>query len=266
MIDIRPLKSLGQNFLVDKAILLNIVGFADLNENDVVIEIGAGKGDLTALIADKVRVVIALELDRRLIPLLEKRFKGSQNVKVICSDALQFNYFEASNRYKTQLKIIGNIPYYISTALTIKLLKMGPLISVILFMFQREIGERIIAQPGRKTFGPLSIFSQVYSDVKKIMEVERTAFSPQPKVDSSLVKFVMYREPRIKMQDKEHFEKTIHYLFGQRRKTLINVLSAGGKGQKKDVVDKCISAGIDPMRRAETLTLDEIDRLVNILW
>jgi 16S rRNA (adenine1518-N6/adenine1519-N6)-dimethyltransferase len=256
-----PRKALGQNFLRDHSILKKIISFADLKKEDVVVEIGAGLGDLTAFLAQKSRIVVALELDRRLIDILKDRFSQYKNVTIVQEDALRFNYQQISEQFQTRLKVVGNIPYYLSTVLTMKLLKMSSLISLILFMFQREVAERIIAGPASKTYGPLSILSQVYADVSRVMEVKRLHFFPTPKVDSALVKFIMYQNPKIAIIDEEFFEKMLHSIFANRRKTLLNSLMSIGERRKEEMAEICKSAGIDHMRRAETLTLEEIEKL-----
>lgn len=258
---VRPRKALGQNFLINQTILNKIISFAELNKEDVVVEIGAGLGDLTALLANRARVVIALELDRRLISLLEDRFRENEKVRIVGSDALKFNYQEVFKHYHSKLKVIGNIPYYLSTALTTKMINMRSIISMILFMFQKEVAERIVARPGSKTYGPLSILSQIYADVSMVMEVQRSYFSPQPKVDSALVKFRMYQKPKLAIGDEDKFEKALHLIFARRRKTLLNALMGRGEKEKEKLAELCESVGINPMRRAETLTLDEFDKL-----
>jgi 16S rRNA (adenine1518-N6/adenine1519-N6)-dimethyltransferase len=258
---IKPRKALGQNFLVDQSILKKIISHADLNKEDVVVEIGAGMGDLTQFLVQQSKVVVALELDQRLIDILENRFRQIDNVSIVGEDALKFDYQQVSKKYHTRLKVVGNIPYYLSTALTTKLLKMRSIISLILFMFQKEVAERIIAKPGFKTYGPLSILSQNYSDVSKVMDIKRSHFFPQPKVDSSLVKFVIYQNPKIGIEDEENFEKTLHSIFAHRRKILLNSLMSLGGKSKEEMIEICKSAGIDYMRRSETLTLKEIEVL-----
>lgn len=222
-------------------------------------------GDLTIHIAESAKVVIALELDRRLIAILKDRLKHYENVEIVCEDALAFNYQQISEQYQAQLKLIGNIPYYVSTALTIKLLKMKSIINLILFMFQKEVAERIIAQPGSKTYGPLSILCQTYADVSKVLEVKKSYFIPQPKVDSALVKFIMCQNPRIEIKDGKYFEKTLQSIFAQRRKTLQNALTALLHKSKLEITEICLSSGIDPHRRAETLSIEEVHKLMKMV-
>ncbi|MCX5887024.1 MAG: 16S rRNA (adenine(1518)-N(6)/adenine(1519)-N(6))-dimethyltransferase RsmA [Proteobacteria bacterium] len=260
-----PRKALGQNFLRDHSILKKIISFADLKKEDVVVEIGAGLGDLTALLAQKSRIVVALELDRRLIDILKDRFSQYKNVSIVQEDALRFNYQQISEQFQTRLKVVGNIPYYLSTVLTMKLLKMSSLISLILFMFQREVAERITAGPASKTYGPLSILSQVYANVSKVLEVKKSCFIPQPKVDSALVKFIICQNPRIEIKDGKYFEKTLQSIFAQRRKTLQNALTALLHKSKLEITDICLSSGIDPHRRAETLSIEEVNKLMKMV-
>jgi 16S rRNA (adenine1518-N6/adenine1519-N6)-dimethyltransferase len=262
---IKPRKSLGQHFLKKPAILRNIVSNAELNKDDVVVEIGAGMGDLTAFIAQEAKVVVALELDPNLMGILKHKFAKNNNVFIVCEDALTFNYEQIAKRHNTLIKIIGNIPYYLSTALTTKLLTMRSIIVLILFMFQKEVAERIIAEPGSKSYGPLSIISKIYAHTTKLMDIERAHFYPPPNIDSVLLKFELYQKPRISLDDEKYFEMTLYSIFAHRRKTLLNSLTALGQRTKDEVFQLCKAVNIDPMRRAETLTIEEIDRLMSSL-
>jgi 16S rRNA (adenine1518-N6/adenine1519-N6)-dimethyltransferase len=261
----RPKKYLGQHFLRNTSLLQKIVSYAALKKEDVVVEIGAGRGDLTAFIAQQVKILIALELDPNLIFMLKKRFNKNNNVIVVCEDALTFDYKQISEHYNSALKIIGNIPYYLSTVLIKKLLKMKTTVILILFMLQKEVAERIISVPGSKSYGPLSIISQIYANTSKLMDIEKSYFSPSPKVDSSLIKFELYQKPKISISDEEYFDRALHFLFAQRRKTILNTLIAFEQKKRDEVVRLCKEASIDPIRRAETLTIEEIDKLIRKL-
>jgi len=260
-----PKKSLGQHFLKEPKILKRIISYAELEKEDVVVEVGAGMGDLTAFISQHAKLVVALEIDKNLIRILERIFSKTANVRILNEDALSFNYQKVSEEYNTPLKIIGNIPYYLSTALTTRLLKKRSVIRIILFMFQKEVAERITASPGSKLYGPLSIISQVYAHTTRLMNIERTYFSPPPKVDSVLIRFDLYQKPILPISDEKYFEKTLYALFAQRRKTLINTLAALGQGKKDRMIQLCKAVNIDPIRRAETLTIEELNKIISNL-
>lgn len=263
---IKKRKSLGQYFLKSNYLLEKLSQYAELRNEDVVVEIGAGLGDLTAILAKKAMKVIAIELDNRLVELLEKRFREWENIEIIEGDALKFNYQKVSEDYKRKIKLIGNIPYYLSTDLTMHIFKMRSYLNLVLFMFQKEFAERIIAKPYSKNYGPLSIFSQVYADVSLVMLINRFNFNPVPKVDSALVKFKMYQEPKIDIVNEEFFEKMVFLFFNKRRKTIINALSIKNPEVKGKIIKLFKDSGIDIMKRAETLSIKELEKLLKNLW
>jgi len=259
---IQPKKRLGQTFLFKKFMVEEIVRLADIKSHDIVVEIGAGLGTLTIPLAERATQVIGLEYDIVLVSLL-KKIVMHKNVEIIHADALHFDYGKVFTKYKTTLKIIGNVPYYMTSPLIFKLLELKSIIDVIILMIQKEVADRVIAHPGTKDYGTISIFSQLYCDVSKQLTVAKDCFYPRPKVDSEVVKFTIYEKPVVKVKDVQFFEKLIRASFSQRRKTLLNGLKGAhylNRGKQK-ILHAIERSGIDPKRRPETLTISEFNTL-----
>lgn len=259
---IQPKKRLGQTFLFKQFIAEEIVRLADIKSHDIVVEIGAGLGALTLPLADRAAKVMGLEYDIELVSIL-KKIINHKNAEIIHADALNFDYGEVFTKYKTKLKIIGNLPYYMTSPLIFKLLKLKSIIEVILLMIQKEVAERVIAQPGTKDYGTISIFSQLYCDISKQLTVTKDCFYPRPKVDSEVVKFTIYEKPVVEVKDGQFFEKLVRASFSQRRKTLFNSLKGAhylNRGKQK-ILQAIERSGIDPKRRPETLTISEFNKL-----
>ena len=259
---IKPKKRLGQIFLFKNFIVEEIVRLADIKCHDIVVEIGAGLGALTLPLAERAAKVIGLEYDVVLISLLKKIITHN-NVEIIHADALNFDYGEVFTKYKTKLKIIGNLPYYMTSPLIFKLLKLKSIIDVIILMIQKEVADRITAHPGTKDYGTISIFSQLYCDVSKQLTVTKDCFYPRPKVDSEVVKFTIYEKPTAKVKDGQFFEKLVRASFSHRRKTLLNGLKGAHylNRDKQKILQALERSGIDPKRRPETLTISEFNIL-----
>ncbi|MBR2546643.1 MAG: 16S rRNA (adenine(1518)-N(6)/adenine(1519)-N(6))-dimethyltransferase RsmA [Eubacterium sp.] len=256
-------KSLGQNFLIDKAVLDSITDGAGLCKDDLVIEIGPGIGVLTQAAAEKAGKVVAVEIDEGLIEVLRFTLYGIENVKVINGNILKTDLKALIEQEKGDLlhvKVIGNLPYYITTAIIMKLLSDHIGCESITVMMQKEVGDRIMAAPGNREYGAISAAVQYYSIVNRISEVDKTSFMPQPKVDSCVLRMDILDTPAAAPEDEDHFFRVIRAAFGQRRKTLLNSLGSTGapKSVLAEVLDK---ADIDKSRRAETLTLEEFARL-----
>ncbi len=261
-------KSLGQNFLLDNSVITSMADAAEITGDDLVIEIGPGIGVLTYEIAKRAGRVVAVELDKSLIPVLKYTLAEYNNVEIINDDVLKVDLKkiieEKNPEAPRNVKVLGNLPYYITTPIITDLLENGVPTESITIMMQKEVAERIVANPGSKTFGALSVAVQFYCEVERVVEVPRDSFFPAPKVDSEVLKLRVLEKPTVDVNDKERFFALVKAGFGQRRKTLSNsLLSTGIEKEKILAALKC--AGIDPMRRAETLSLKEFADLSNHL-
>jgi 16S rRNA (adenine1518-N6/adenine1519-N6)-dimethyltransferase len=258
--DIRPKKSLGQNFLTDLHFLQKIVDSAQVSDQDLVVEIGPGMGHLTRELATRARKLIVIELDDRLIPRLRDEFGSLPNVEIIHSDALQYDYGSLPERGK----VVANLPYYISTPLIQRLIAHRDRFSTLTLMLQREVAERIAAEPGGKEYGYLSVLVQYFAVPRLEFTVPAAAFTPRPKVDSAVLTMVMRDHPEHVVADEALFLRVIKAAFSQRRKTLRNSLSQ--LGYPREIMD-AVSArtGIDLGRRAETLSVVEFGILADFL-
>ena len=266
----RHSKSLGQNFLKDSSVIAEIVDGSDISENDLVIEIGPGMGALTGMAADAAGRLVAVELDKRLIPVLEERFGSRDDIVIINDDILKTDLNALIGKYRMidgreaeHVRIIGNLPYYITTPIIMKILEEGVRADSITAMMQKEVAERIAAPPGNKTYGALSVAVQYYCEVTKICDVGRHLFVPQPKVDSAVLRMDIRSEKCVEVSDEKAFFRCIKEGFGQRRKTLYNSL-CGASGMTKELAGKVLAeAGIDKDRRAETLTIEEFAKVAD---
>ena len=269
--DFKNTKSLGQNFLTDKGIIDKIVDGAGVCEDDLVLEIGPGLGVITWEAAQKAGKVIAVEIDKNLIPILKETLADCDNVEVLHQDILKTDINEVINRelatgkYKN-VKVIGNLPYYITTPIIMKILEDGVEAESLTFMMQKEVADRIQSAPGKKTYGAVSVAVQYYCEAEILSKVPRDVFIPQPNVDSAVLKLTVRKEKAVEVEDRDIFLSCIKAGFGQRRKTLLNSLM-GVDGMTKDSVKAALEgAGIDPSRRAETLDLEEFATLANQVY
>ena len=265
----RLTKSLGQNFLTDKNIIDNIIEASNIGENDLVIEIGPGIGVITKEAAAKAGSVIAVEIDKNLIPILQETLADETNVKIINRDILKTDLTAVIEEEKKNfpqmesVRIIGNLPYYITTPIIMKLLEDGVPADSITVMMQKEVADRIKAAPGNKERGALSVAVQYYCQVVKVTDVPKEVFVPAPKVDSTVLRLDIRKEKPVELKDDKLFFKAVKCGFAQRRKTLLNSL-ASGTGLGKDKIGQILEeAGIDPGRRAETLDIDEFAKIAN---
>ena len=265
----RLTKSLGQNFLTDKNIIDDIIEGADIGENDLVIEIGPGIGVITWEAAQVARKVIAVEIDKNLIPILKDTLAGQDNISIVNADILKtdvnalIDEARAADPELAGVKIIGNLPYYITTPIIMKLLEDGVKADGITIMMQKEVADRIKAAPGTKAYGALSIAVQYYCEVSSVVNVQKEVFVPQPKVDSAVLNLRILADRPADVRDREIFFAVVKAGFGQRRKTLNNSLMGVAGITKEIVADSLAAAGIDPTRRAETLDLQEFAELSN---
>ncbi|MCT8975722.1 16S rRNA (adenine(1518)-N(6)/adenine(1519)-N(6))-dimethyltransferase RsmA [Clostridium sp. CX1] len=252
-------KSLGQNFLIDNSVLMDIVNSANVTEEDTVIEIGPGVGTLTRELLKKAKKVYAIELDSDLIPILTEELKEFDNFELIHKDALKVNFNEIIGEEKN-VKLVANLPYYVTTPIISRLLNGGYNFDSLTIMIQKEVGERIAAEPDTKEYGSLSILVQYYCDIEVIRKVSPGSFVPRPKVDSIVLRLDKLKNPRVDVKDKDLFFKIVRNSFNMRRKTLWNALKSL-KLPKETMETAFSNAEIDPKRRGETLSLAEFGRL-----
>ena len=264
---VSPKRGLGQHFLIDQGIAQKIVRLADLEPEDCVVEIGPGMGVLTFLMLPLVKKVIAVELDQGMADWLTEKGQSIPSLTIIRQDALNFDFTKVSRDVDSKIKVVANLPYKISTPVIFRLLESRVFFSYLTLMLQREVAERIIASPGGKDYGPLSIFTQLYTFPKIMMRVPAEAFYPRPKVESALVRFEILKRPRIAIDDDGFFQKVVRASFAQRRKTLLNALTGSSLslGPKDGIAAALEAIGINPRRRAETLELVEFQRLAEAL-
>lgn len=260
-------RSLGQNFLTNKEVIDGIVEGADITKEDLVIEIGPGIGVLTAAAAEKAGKVIAIEIDTNLVTILGETLTEFDNVKVINENVLKLDLAkiieEEAGDYKT-VKVIGNLPYYITTAIIMKLLEEKLPVESITIMMQKEVADRIKSSPGSRIYGAISVAVQYYCRVNIVEDVPKEYFMPMPKVDSAVLRLDVRKEAPVNLLDEKMFFRCIKAGFSQRRKTLLNSLTGTGFG--KGVISKClVNAGIDGKRRAETLSLSDFAAVANEL-
>ena len=262
-------KSLGQNFITDRNILEKIIEGACVEPGDMVIEIGPGIGVLTAELAERASFVTAVEIDGRLIPILKETLSEYDNIRIINQDILKTDLgkiIEESRQeglFTGKVHIIGNLPYYITTPIIMKLLEEQIPADSITVMMQKEVADRIRSAPGSKTYGAISVAVQYYCRVTKVTDVPKESFVPRPKVESTVLNLEPLDAKAIELKDEKVFMRCIKAGFAQRRKTLLNSLASAG-GMDKDKVKRILAAaGIDPGRRAETLTVEEFGRIAN---
>lgn len=262
-------KSLGQNFLIDDSIRQKIVASAEINSDDIVVEIGPGLGVLTQSLLARGCQVIAVELDKRLIPILEENFKKHSNFHLVNDDLLKVNLdqlVKEVTKTEQSYKVIANLPYYITTPIIMYLLESRFNIELMVFMMQKEVAERIVAKPGTKIYGSLSVAVQYFTEPQFITKVPKNVFIPKPDVESAVVRFTTRATPPIELEDEAIFFKIVRAAFGQRRKTLLNSLTSHLPLTKEEVLSLLQETGIEPTRRGETLSLDEFGNLSNIFF
>jgi 16S rRNA (adenine1518-N6/adenine1519-N6)-dimethyltransferase len=261
-------KKLGQNFLIDKNILDEIIDGAELTKDDYVLEIGPGMGSMTQKLCESAGKVIAVEIDKKLIPVLKVTLAEYDNITVINGDILKLNLKEVLKEHfgDSKAKVIANLPYYITTPIIMKLLEEKLDLQSITIMVQKEVGDRIKAVPGGKVYGALSVAVQYYAKPSQILFVPPQSFIPQPDVDSIVLKLDILPKPAVEVDSESMFFRVVKASFGQRRKTLLNALTAGNFGlSKEQMKDVLISVDIDENRRGETLSLQEFANIANKL-
>jgi 16S rRNA (adenine1518-N6/adenine1519-N6)-dimethyltransferase len=272
---IRPLKRLGQCFLCDRNIMEKIIRIADVRDTDTIVEVGAGTGVLTAMIADRARCVVALEVDRQLVELLRKELGDRGNVEIVHEDVLRFDFSTVdpcgrpgtSREARDQrLKVIGNVPYNISSQILLRLLEYRHVIGRAVLMLQREVAERLAAPPGTKDYGPLSVYVALYTQPTLEIRVPASCFHPRPDVESRIIRLDFRDEPLCRVDNTDYFQRLVRTSFSKRRKTLLNNLKSPQLALSGDQIGSALETiGIDGARRAETLSVKEFAALSNLL-
>ncbi|MGI8849038.1 MAG: 16S rRNA (adenine(1518)-N(6)/adenine(1519)-N(6))-dimethyltransferase RsmA [Pyrinomonadaceae bacterium] len=265
-----PKKSFGQNFLADHNYIAKIISALNPQANETIIEIGAGRGALTEKLIESDANIIAIELDRDLIPRLQKEFGHYENFQLVASDALKvdFKTLHLIPDSRLTTKLVANLPFYISTAILQKLIEQRSNFSEMVLMLQREVVDRITAKEGKKERGFLSVLVQAYLKVEKLFDVPPTAFRPVPKVWSSVVRLLPLKNDAMFIKDEKLFRELISAGFVQKRKTILNNLKNAPLELRENFgdIEKFLgTCHIDPQRRAETLNLEEWRNLYNFL-
>ena len=255
--------NLGQNFITDKNLLDKIVELSGVDENDVVVEIGTGAGTLTRAIAEKAKKVYSFEVDRALKPVLDETLSGLDNVEVIFKDVLKMKDKELIEIVGEKFKVVENIPYYITTALVMRFLEESVHPSAITVMVQKEVADRFVAKPATEDYGAITMAISLYGDAKIVGQVDKSMFYPVPKVDSSIVRIDVY--DKYAGVNKKNVNKAIKCAFMMRRKTLLNNLTAVYPVEKDEAEKILESLNIDLKARGETLTLDQIIEISELL-
>ena len=266
---IKANKSLGQNFLIDDAAIEDIVGGADIGKDDLVIEIGPGLGSMTALLVERAKKVICVELDKKMIKILNDRFIAYSNIELINEDVLKLDLNSLIKEEKEKnkikdVKIVANLPYYITTPIIMKLLEENLDIASITVMIQKEVADRLIEIPSGKNTGAITYTVYYYCESEKIREVENTCFIPMPEVTSEVINLKLRKEPAVKVKDKKVFFNIIKSAFMQRRKTLLNALVNTGVFKSKEEATKILrKLNLREDIRAEKLTIEDFARICN---
>lgn len=254
-------KSLGQNFLIDSNILDKIIAAAGLHAAGGALEIGPGIGALTERLAQEAGVVAALEIDRTLLPILADVLSPYDNVHIYHADVLKTDLsalWKAHFADVSDVSVVANLPYYVTTPIVMKLLETRLSINRIVIMVQKEVAQRMTATPGSKTYGSLSIAVQYYSEPEWVTAVPASSFLPPPNVESAVIRLTKRSKPAVSVPDEARYFRVIHASFAQRRKTLVNnLLQLTDKARKAELAELLTGCGIHPQRRAETLSLAE---------
>lgn len=259
-------KSLGQNFLIDGNIVRKIVHESSITKDDFVLEIGPGMGTLTEELALNARRVVAVELDRKLLPILDETLKEYDNVEIIYGDILKTDVKQLIDEKFDggPVKIVANLPYYVTTPIIGKFLEEDLNLDSIIVMVQKEVAERMVSKPRSKSYGALSIFVQFYSNPKIVVKVPNTVFMPQPKIDSAVIRLDIKKGlPNI---DRKKFFLIVKAAFSKRRKTIINSLSSYGFDLDKECIKQALEkTGIRLEERAENISVEDFIKLSTIL-
>ena len=250
----------GQNFLKDASIAQKIVQLAQISPDDPVLEIGPGRGILTQYLLQSANLLTALEIDTKLCAELQQKFAGNENFRLIEADAAKFDY----GRIGPKFKVVSNLPYYAATHIVKRLIDYRAHVTDMTVMMQKEVVDRLVAKPGQKEYGSLTVYIQFHCQVERLMEIDKTEFSPPPKIDSSLVKLTPLSSPQVQVKDQKTFFKVVNAAFLHKRKMLKNNLK-DWQNQFQRENDHLHLAGIDLSRRGETLSLTDFATLSNFI-
>ena len=263
--DLRPSKGLGQNFLIDPAALEKIVAAAGLTPDDAVLEVGAGLGTLTRRLAQEAGRVVAVELDQRLIPVLESVLAGLDNVTLVQGDILALDPAALFQPPTSNLpyKVVANLPYYITSAVLRHLLEAALKPQRMVLTVQREVAERIVAKPGQMSL--LAVSVQFYGQPRLLFRLKPGSFYPSPEVESAVMRVDLHPTPPVPVEETAAFFRVVRAGFAQRRKQLRNTLAAGLRQPPEEVADRLREVGVDPRQRAEALSLEEWGRVARAL-
>ncbi len=260
-------KKFGQNFLIDTHVLEKIIAAAGVTEDDCVPEIGPGIGTMTQYLAEHARSVVAVEIDKNLIPILQETLKEYENITIINDDILKVDINKLTEEYNggRPIKVVANLPYYITTPIIMGLFEGGVPIDNITVMVQKEVAERMQVGPGSKDYGALSLAVQYYADAYIVANVPPNCFIPRPGVGSAVIRLTRHREPPVEVDDPKLMFKLIRASFNQRRKTLQNGLNNSPElpFAKDEIADAIESLGVTPQIRGEALTLKQFADLSN---
>ncbi len=260
-------KSLGQNFLVDTQIVNQIVESAHVTQDDLVLEIGPGLGTLTNALLQKAKKVIAIELDKKMVGILKERFCSSPNLTILQEDILKVNLeqFIQQEKEAKEVKIVANLPYYITTPIIMKLLEEKLAIETITVMVQKEVADRLIAKPGDKLAGAITYRINYYAEATEIQKVPKESFIPMPEVQSSVIQLKLRKEPKVTVKSEEKLFQLIKISFMQRRKTFLNGVSNSGFVEKEKLRSILQEMQLKEDVRGEDLTLEQFAQITNQL-
>ena len=253
----------SQNFLTSRRLLERIVRKSTITKNDLVIEIGPGLGTLTSLLLEKAGKVICVELDKKMLEILNDRFSLYNNFELINDDILKVDLkaLISNNSQFENVKVVANLPYYITTPIIMKLLENKLDLRSITVMVQKEVAQRLVETPGGKDTGAITYSINYYTDPELVLDVSKDSFIPSPKVDSAVIKLNILKQPKIQVTNEELFFKVIKCAFMQKRKTLVNSLSNSGISSKETLENILNELGIDTRIRAEQLSLEQFGYL-----
>lgn len=268
---IKANKDLGQNFLINDDVIEKIIEKSQIEKNDLIIEIGPGLGVLTNLLLEKSDNVVTIELDKRMVEIISKRFILKNNLQIINEDVLKVDLNKLINERKKQtninkVKIVANLPYYISTPIIMKLLEEKLEIDEIIVMVQKEVAQRLVAKTGTKDVGAITYAVEYFSEAEKVIDVPKESFIPSPKVESAVIKLKIRKEAYVQVKDEKMLFNIIQKSFSQRRKTLVNALVNGKIVESKEKAEKIIKElNINENIRGEKLTLEDFARICNTI-
>lgn len=263
--ELRYKQGLGQNFIYDESLLEQLAEVSGAGEEDGVLEIGPGCGTLTGCLAPRVRQLIALEIDERLIPLLHGYLDKYENVTIVQGDVLKTNLHELTKPLGERFKVVANIPYYITTPLILLLLDSGLPIDSLALMVQKEVAEKMLAQPGDEGYGMLAVKCQYYGEPEIALDVPAAMFNPPPKVDSAFVVMPIRKEKPVQVEDEKKFFRVAQAAFAMRRKTMANNLMSAFGISKEKAASVLTACGLDERVRGEKLDMDAFARIANQL-